>query len=59
MNKYVAMHKGRSITVEAETSYAAQQAAAAKLGVKKKTWEVNVMLAEKDGEAVVHSTAGL
>lgn len=64
MNGYKAFYKGKTCEVYAETSHAAQQAAAVKLKVKK-PYLVNVMLCEKDtdgtapGQQVIHSTAGL
>lgn len=58
MNGYVCFYKGQRVEVEAETSYAAQVAAAQKLKVPSaKRSGVTVVLAEKNGEPVVHSTA--
>ena len=60
MNGYKAFFKGREIEVYAETSYAAQQKAAAQLKAKK-AYQVTVVLCETntDGTApgvqVVHS----
>ena len=48
MYGYVCFYKGKRIEVYADSSYAAQQKAAAQLKAKK-PYEVNVMLAEKDG----------
>lgn len=60
MNGYIALHKGRKIEVYAETSYRAQQEAARILKVKpNKAYEVTVMLAEKSGGQVTHSTSGI
>jgi len=60
MNGYIALHKGRKIEVYAETSYLAQQEAARILKVKpSKAYEVTVVLCEKQGEQVAHSTAGI
>lgn len=56
MNGYIAFYKGKQIEVHAENSYQAQQKAAEKFKAKK-SYEVTVVLAEKDGEPVVHSTA--
>ena len=53
MYGYVCFYKGKRIEVYAETSYAAQQKAAAQFKARK-PYEVNVMLAEKDGKPVVH-----
>lgn len=56
MNGYIAFYKGRRTEVHADTSYAAQGKAAAFFKVpKKKEHEVTVMLAEKDGQPVVHT----
>jgi ABC-type thiamine transport system substrate-binding protein len=54
MNGYIAFYKGKQIEVYADTSYAAQKAAAEKFKAKK-SYEVTVVLAEKDGEQVVHT----
>ena len=56
MNGYIAFYKGRKIEVRAATSYEAQQVAA-KVFKARKSYEVTVVLSEKDGEQVVHSTA--
>jgi hypothetical protein len=53
MNGYIAFYRGKKMEVHAETSYKAQQLAAAAFKAKK-SWEVTVMLAEKDGEQVTH-----
>ena len=53
MNGYVCFYKGKRIEVYADSTYAAQQKAAL-LFKAKKSYEVNVILAEKDGEPVVH-----
>lgn len=55
MNGYMCFYKEKVIAVYAETSYVAQQKAATLLKAKR-AYEVTVVLAEKDGEAVVHST---
>ena len=57
-NGYIAFYRGKQIEVYAPTSYEAQQLAAKQLKAKK-SYEVTVMLAEKDGQQVVHSTGGL
>ena len=54
MYGYIAFYKGKRIEVYANTSYEAQQKAAA-LFKAKKSYEVSVMLAEKDGQAVTHT----
>ncbi|MHB0858422.1 MAG: hypothetical protein ACYC5M_12720 [Anaerolineae bacterium] len=53
MNKYVAFYKDKEIVVSAETSYAAQMKAAEQFKIKR-TYAVTVVLAERDGEPVVH-----
>ena len=53
MNGYVAFYRGKRLEVYAETSYKAQLKAA-ELFRTKKTWDVAVVLAEKDGEQVTH-----
>jgi hypothetical protein len=58
MNGYVCFWKGKRVEVHANTSYEAQVQAALRMKVKR-PYEVTVMLAEKDGEQVVHSTGGL
>ncbi len=55
MNGYIAFYRGKQIEVHAETSYDAQKKAAAQFKAKK-SYEVTVVLAEKDGKPVVHST---
>lgn len=53
---YVGFYKGRRTEVQAETSLAARDAAAANFKVPdKKKHEVTVVLAEKDGQPVVHT----
>ena len=58
MNGYIAFYRGRQIEVYAESSYQAQQKAAA-IFKTKKSYEVTVVIAEKDGEQVTHSPASL
>ena len=58
MNTYAAFYKGRSIDVAADSSYAAQVKAAASFKARK-SYEVTVVLAAKDGTPVTHSTASL
>jgi len=53
MNGYIAFYKNRKIEVYAETSYEAQQKAA-EIFKAKKSYQVTVVLAEKDGQQVVH-----
>lgn len=56
MNGYIAFYRGKRIEVQADTSYAAQQLAAAQFQARK-THEVTVVLAEKGGQQVVHNPA--
>ena len=53
MNTYIAFYKGKRIEVTAETSYKAQLEAARVLKAKK-SYDVTVVLAEKDGGQVTH-----
>ena len=54
MNGYIAFYRGQRHEVMAMTKYEAQQAAA-KYFKARKTWEVTVVLAEKNGEQVTHN----
>lgn len=54
MNGYIAFYKGKQLEVYAPSSYEAQQKAAA-LFKARKSYEVTVMLAEKDGQQVTHT----
>jgi len=54
MNGYKAFYRGKSIDVYADSSYAAQQQAA-KIFKAKKSYDVTVMLCEKQGQQVVHA----
>ena len=56
MFTYLAFYKNKQITVNALRSYDAQLAAA-RLFKAKKSYEVTVMLAQKDGEQVTHDPA--
>ena len=49
MRTYIAIHKGKTVTVEAETQYQAQRLAAAMLKARK-PWDVVIALAD-----VVHT----
>ncbi len=53
MNGYVCFYKGKRIEVFADSIFAAQQQGAVLLKAKR-LYEVAVVLAEKDGEVVVH-----
>ena len=58
MNKYECFWKSKRITVEADTSYQAQQKSQSILKAKK-GYEITVMLAEKNGQAYIHEGASL
>lgn len=57
-NGYIAFWKQKTVEVRADTALEAQRLAAHYFRCKK-PYEVAVMLAEKDGEQVTHSTAAL
>ena len=52
-NGYIAFYKGKCIEIYAKTSFEAQKKAAELLKAKK-SYEVLVVLAEKNGEQVTH-----
>ena len=54
MNGYIAFYKGKRIEIYAKTSYEAQQIAAKQFKAKK-SYDVTVVLAEKNGEQVIHT----
>ena len=54
MNGYIGFYRGKQDECEAETSLQAQEILAKRFKAKK-SWEVTVMLAEKNGEQVVHA----
>lgn len=56
MNGYIAFYKGKRTEVHANTSFEAQQKAAQQFKAKK-SYEVTVVLAEKDGQQVTHDGA--
>lgn len=58
MNGYKAFYKGKSIDVHAASSFEAREAAA-KLFKAKKSYDVTVVLCEKGGVQVAHSTASI
>ena len=53
MNGYVCFYRGKRIEVHAPTTYNAQIKAAA-IFKARKSYEVSVTLAEKDGKQVTH-----
>lgn len=58
MNGYVCFFKGKRIEVYANTSYDAQKKAA-EIFRAKKSYEVTVVIAEKDGAPIIHSTSSI
>ena len=58
MNGYIAFYRGKKLFICANTSYEAQQTAVAAFKARK-AHEVTVVLAERDGQQVVHSTGVL
>lgn len=60
MNTYIAFFNGRQLELQADSQYAAVLKARKDLKVSKsKEGLLSVVLAAKDGEAVVHNTASL
>lgn len=55
MNGYIAFVEGKRHEIEAETAYEADRKARALYKGRKKYPSVAVVLAEKDGEPVVHT----
>lgn len=56
MNGYICHYKGKRIEVCADTAYAAQLEAARQFKVKaNKSYQVAVVLAERNGAEVVHT----
>lgn len=53
MNGYKAFYKGKNIEVYAKTSLEAQEKAAT-IFKAKKSYQVNVILCEKEGAPVIH-----
>jgi len=53
MNGYICFYKNKQLEVKANTSYEAQKEAAKQFKAKK-SYEVIVALAEKDGQQVTH-----
>ncbi len=58
MNGYKAFYRGKNTEIQADTTYQAQQKAA-QFFKAKKSHEVSVVLCEKAGEQVTHSTSGI
>jgi hypothetical protein len=55
MNEYVAFYKGKDCVVFADTSYEAQRFAVAVLKPRH-SYDITVILVEKEGVPVIHST---
>ncbi len=53
-NGYIALYKGQQKELRADNSYEAQQIAT-KLFNARKSWEITVVLAEKDGNQIIHT----
>lgn len=51
---YVCFYKGQRIELHADTSYQARQKAERRFKFPKKPWDISVVLAECDGQQVVH-----
>jgi len=58
LNSYVCFYKSKRTEVYASTTYEAQTKAAAFFKARKQ-YEVSVVLAEKAGAPVIHSTASI
>jgi len=58
MNGYIGFYKHKKYEVYANTTREAQELIA-KLAKARKSYEVTVMLAEKNGKEVIHSTCGV
>ena len=54
MNGYIGFYKGKKYETYADTTYEAQQIIAREQNIKK-AWQITIMLAEKNGEQVVHT----
>ena len=55
MNTYIAFYRSKKIEVQADTALVARDIAV-KIFKARKSYDVTVVLAEKNGEVVVHST---
>lgn len=56
MNKYICLYKGKKFEISADTSYSAQKICAQENRIKK-SYEITVVLAEKNGTTVIHDPA--
>jgi hypothetical protein len=59
MNGYIAFWKGKQTEINANTSYEAQGKAMVFFGKLAHPWDISIVLAEKDGQPVIHSTSSL
>ena len=53
MNGYICLYKGKKFEVYAESTYEAQKKCALENKIKK-SYEISVYLAEKNGEQITH-----
>jgi hypothetical protein len=58
MNGYIAFYKGKQLEVYAKTSLEARDNAAKQFKARK-AYDVTVVLCERDGEQVTHSTGSI
>lgn len=58
MNKYLCFYRGKTLQVEAETSYEASRKAA-KIFKAKRPWDVSVILGENAKGPVTHSSQSI
>jgi len=58
MNGYKAFYNGKTLDILATNSYQAQEQAAKQFKAKK-SYQVTVMLCEKEGKQVIHSTVSI
>lgn len=58
MKKYLCFYRGRTLTIEAATSYEASRKAASEFR-SKKAWDVTVVLVESSGSTVTHEPQAL
>lgn len=58
MNGYLAFYRGRTVEVTASTALDAQRAASA-IFKARKSYQVAVVICQRGGETVAHSTASI
>ena len=56
-NLYACFYDQKYCEVRADTSYEAQEKAAEKFNLQRRTWQISVALLEKNGVPVVHKTS--